>query len=67
MKNKSSDPVVKAVEKEQENAKKASKLPSVEMDAYKTITPYKEERPSVMPFVNIIIGVIIGLAVSIFW
>lgn len=66
MKNKSSDPVVKAVEKEQENAKKASKLPSVEMDAYKTITPYKEERPSVMPFVNIIIGVIIGLAVMYF-
>lgn len=66
MKNKSSDPVVKAVEKEQENAKKASKLPSVEMYAYKTITPYKEERPSVMPFVNIIIGVIIGLAVMYF-
>lgn len=34
-----------------------------ETDQYKTITPYKEERPSIMPFVNIIIGIIIGLAV----
>lgn len=65
MKNKS-DPVMKAVKTEQENAKKASKLPDVAMDAYKTITPYKEERPSVLPFVNVIIGVIIGLAVMYF-
>lgn len=33
-----------------------------EADQYKVITPYKEEKPSVMPFVNIIIGIIIGLA-----
>lgn len=34
-----------------------------EADQYKVITPYKEERPSIMPLVNIIIGIIIGLAV----
>lgn len=37
-------------------------LPRVEADAYKTITPYKEEKPSIMPFINIIVGVVIGLA-----
>lgn len=37
-------------------------LPRVETDAYKQITPYKEEKPSIMPFVNIIIGVVIGMA-----
>lgn len=61
-----SDPTVKAVKEEQDNARKASTLPNVEMDAYKTITPYKEERPSVLPFVNIMIGVIIGLSVMYF-
>lgn len=65
MKNKS-DPAVKAVKIERENAKKASTLPNPETDVYKTITPYKEERPSIMPFVNVMIGVIIGLAVMYF-
>lgn len=37
-------------------------LPRVEADAYKTITPYKEEKPSVLPFVNVIVGVVIGMA-----
>ena len=37
-------------------------LPRVEVDAYKTITPYKEEKPSIMPFINVIIGVVIGIA-----
>lgn len=37
-------------------------LPRVEADAYKTITPYKEEKPSIMPFVNVVIGVVIGMA-----
>lgn len=64
MRNKS-DPAVKQERMERENAKKAS-LPSVDTDAYKTITPYKEERPSVLPFVNIMVGVIIGLAVMYF-
>lgn len=41
-------------------------LPRVDADAYKTITPYKEERPSVLPFVNVLVGVIIGLAVMYF-
>ncbi|MCH5267151.1 MAG: tetratricopeptide repeat protein [Lachnospiraceae bacterium] len=61
-----SDPTVKAVKEEQDNARKASTLPDVEMDAYKTITPYKEERPSVLPLVNVMIGIIIGLAVMYF-
>ncbi len=37
-----------------------------ENDQYKTITPYKEEKPSVLPFVNVIIGIITGLAVMYF-
>ena len=37
-------------------------LPRVEADAYKPITPYKEEKPSIMPFINIIVGVLIGMA-----
>ena len=45
-------------------AKAKKKAPVItEADAYKTITPYKEERPSVLPFVNVLIGIIIGLAV----
>lgn len=41
-------------------------LPQVDPDAYKTITPYKEERPSIMPFINIIVGIVIGLALMYF-
>lgn len=37
-------------------------LPRVEADAYKKITPYKEEKPSVLPFINVIVGVVIGMA-----
>lgn len=37
-------------------------LPKVEADAYKPITPYKEEKPSVLPFINVIVGVVIGMA-----
>lgn len=37
-------------------------LPRVEPENYKPITPYKEEKPSVLPFVNVIVGVIIGMA-----
>lgn len=62
-----SDPAVKAERAERENARKISTtLPSPEADAYRTITPYKEERPSVMPLVNIMIGMILGLAVMYF-
>lgn len=61
-----SDPAVKAVKREQENARKVSALPNVEEDAYKVITPYKEERPSILPFINVMVGVIIGLAVMYF-
>lgn len=38
-----------------------------EADQYKTITPYKEEKPSVLPFVNVIIGIIIGLVLMYFF
>ena len=41
-------------------------LPQVHPDAYKTITPYKEERPSIMPFINIVVGIVIGLALMYF-
>ena len=38
-------------------------VPQAEIpDAYKTITPYKEEKPSVLPFINVIVGVVIGMA-----
>ena len=37
-------------------------LPRVENEAYKPITPYKEEKPSILPFVNVVVGVIIGMA-----
>lgn len=50
----------KAAEKKEPEARKV--LPRVEVDAYKTITPYKEEKPSIMPFINVIVGVVIGVA-----
>lgn len=43
-------------------AEQRKTLPRVETDAYKTITPYKEEKPSILPFVNVVVGVIIGMA-----
>lgn len=57
-----SEPVIKVEKKEE--ARKI--LPSADPDAYKTITPYKEEKPSVLPFVNVLVGIIIGLAVMYF-
>lgn len=36
-------------------------LPRADVEPYKTITPYKEEKPSIIPFVNIIIGVVVGM------
>lgn len=53
-----------AAEKKEAGARKEASR--AEADAYKTITPYKEERPSVLPFINVLIGVIIGLAVMYF-
>lgn len=50
----------KKVAAKESEAKKV--LPRVEADAYKTITPYKEEKPSVLPFINVVVGVIIGMA-----
>lgn len=52
---------------EEPKASSRKTLPRLEeSDQYKTITPYKEEKPSVLPFLNVIIGVIIGLAVMYF-
>lgn len=53
-------PVKKITPKREEENRKT--LPRVEADAYKTITPYKEEKPSILPVVNVIIGVVIGMA-----
>lgn len=53
--------VVKKVEEKKEIEPRKT-LPRVEADAYKTITPYKEEKPSVLPFINVIVGVVIGIA-----
>lgn len=55
-----SEPVV--VKSEQKDPGVRKKLPRVEADPYKKITPYKEERPSILPFINVLVGVIIGLA-----
>lgn len=52
-------------EEKKENSRK--NLPHIDQaDQYKVITPYKEEKPAVMPLVNIIIGVIIGLTLMYF-
>lgn len=56
------EPVIKTIKKEESR----KTLPRVDADAYKTITPYKEEKPSVLPFVNVLVGIIIGLAVMYF-
>lgn len=61
------DPAVKIERTTQESVRKvAAASSSSEADAYRTITPYREERPSVMPLVNIMIGMILGLAVMYF-
>lgn len=52
--------VARKVEPKEPPARKT--LPRVDADAYKTITPYKEEKPSIMPFVNIVIGLVVGIA-----
>lgn len=41
-------------------------LPRVDDTAYKPITLYKEEKPSVLPFVHALLGVIIGIVVMQF-
>lgn len=41
-------------------------LKRVDVDSYKAITPYKEEKPSILPFVNVLVGIIIGIAVMYF-
>lgn len=41
-------------------------LPRVDDTAYQPITLYKEEKPSVLPFVHVLLGVIIGIVVMQF-
>ncbi len=55
------EPAKVAVEKKKEPETRKV-LPRTDADAYKTITPYKEEKPSILPFVNVVIGVVIGMA-----
>lgn len=56
-----------AARTEEPKANTRKTLPRLEeADQYKTITPYKEEKPSVLPFVNVIIGIITGLALMYF-
>ena len=54
------EPVPKKVTAQEPEPRKV--LPRVDVDAYKPITPYKEEKPSIMPFINIVVGVLIGMA-----
>lgn len=59
------DPLAARTEEPKASTRKT--LPRLEeADHYKTITPYKEEKPSVLPFVNVIIGIITGLALMYF-
>ncbi len=59
------DPLAVRTEEPKTSTRKT--LPRLEeADQYKTITPYKEEKPSVLPFVNVIIGIITGLALMYF-
>ena len=56
-------PETSSIKNEQKAANARKTLPRVEeSDQYKTITPYKEEKPSILPFVNVLVGIIIGLA-----
>lgn len=41
-------------------------LPRVDDTAYKPITLYKEEKPSVLPFVHVLLGVIAGIVIMQF-
>jgi tetratricopeptide (TPR) repeat protein len=41
-------------------------LPKVDDTAYQPITLYKEEKPSILPFVHVLLGVILGIVVMQF-
>lgn len=58
-KNKSINAIPKQERKDINDRKS---LPRVDVDSYQAITPYKEEKPSVLPVVNVLVGVVIGLA-----
>lgn len=62
VKNESS--IVKPIEKKDPGVRKT--LPRVDDTAYKPITPYKEEKPSVLPFIHVLLGVIAGIVLMQF-
>lgn len=54
-------------EREREEVPRRKTLPRDETAAFTPIAnSYKEDKPSVLPFINVIVGIIIGLAVSYF-
>ena len=55
---------VKTEEKKDPGVRKV--LPRVDETAYKPITPYKEEKPSVMPFIHVVLGVVLGMVIAAF-
>lgn len=54
------------LKQEKKRQKTQSKLPKENPEAYQKINLYHEERPTIMPFVHAIIGVIIGVVVMWF-
>ncbi len=61
---KGEDAPVKVQERRDPGVRKT--LPRVDDTAYQPITLYKEEKPSVLPFVHVLLGVIIGIVVMQF-
>lgn len=61
--NNKSDPAVKQERAERLEKEKARQMTMTtpELDMQRPITPYKEEKPSIMPIINILIGIIIGI------
>lgn len=61
---KNENSLVKSIERKEPEVRKT--LPAVDDTAYKPITLYKEEKPSVLPFLHVLLGVIIGIVVMRF-
>lgn len=57
-------PVQKPVQQRDPGVRKT--LPRVDDTAYKPITLYKEEKPSVLPFVHVLLGMIAGIVIMQF-
>lgn len=61
---KTETPAAKPAERRDPGVRKT--LPKVDDNAYKPITLYKEEKPSIMPFLHVLLGVIAGIVVMHF-